>query len=81
MLDFEIPAARTWIDVAGKELYQGAKEGRDSWALSRKRDMRKEDGKRTEKMSLGRWKFWEERMKKYREKGELKMREKKRKKK
>ena len=67
VLDFEIPAARTWIDVAGKELYQGAKEGRDSWALSRKRNMRREDGK----MSLSRWEFWEERMKEYRERGEV----------
>ena len=58
VLDFEIPAARQWIEVVGKELYQGAKEGRESWALSRKRDMGREDGK----MSLSRWEFWEERM-------------------
>ena len=67
VLDFEVPATKTWIDVAGKELYQGAKEGRDSWALSRKRNMKKEDGK----MSLSRWKFWEEGMKEYQERGEV----------
>ncbi|KAI9760037.1 MAG: hypothetical protein M1835_000255 [Candelina submexicana] len=58
ILDFEIPAAREWIAVAGKELFQGAKEGRQSWALRTKRDMGKED----ERMNLGRWRFWEERM-------------------
>ena len=58
VIDFEIPAAREWIGVAGEELYQGAKEERETWALSRKRDMGREDGK----MSLNRWEFWEERM-------------------
>lgn len=55
VLDFEIPAAREWIEVAGKELYQGAKEARESWALSRTRDMGRED----RRMSLIRWDFWE----------------------
>ena len=67
VLDFEIPAAKEWIEVAGKELYQGAKEGRESWALSRKRDMGKEDGK----MSLMRWEFWEERIRECQECGKV----------
>ncbi len=67
VLDFEIPAAREWIKVAGKPLYQGAKEGRESWALSRMRHMGREDGK----MSLSRWEFWEGRMREYQEEGEV----------
>ncbi|KAI9704996.1 MAG: hypothetical protein M1836_006776 [Candelina mexicana] len=67
ILDFEIPAAREWIAVAGKELYQGAKEGRESWALRTKRDMGKED----ERMSLGRWEFWEQRMRECQERSEV----------
>jgi hypothetical protein len=67
VLDFEIPAAREWIKVAGKQLYQGAKEGRESWALSRMRHMGREDGK----MSLTRWEFWEGRMREYQEEGEV----------
>lgn len=67
VLDFEIPAAREWIEVAGKELYQGAKEGRESWALSRNRDMGREDGR----MSLIRWEFWEERIRERQEHGEV----------
>lgn len=67
VVDFEIPAAREWIEVTGKELYQGAKEGKESWALSRKRDMGREDGR----MSLSRWGFWEERMRECQERGEV----------
>ena len=67
VLDFEIPAARKWIEVAGKELYQGAKEGRESWALGRKRDMGRED----KRMSLTRWEFWEGRMRECQEGGEV----------
>lgn len=37
VLDFEMPAAGEWIGFVGKELYQGAKEGRERWALSRAR--------------------------------------------
>ena len=65
VLDFEIPAARKRIEVVWKELYQGAKEGRESWALSRKRDKGREDGR----MSLGRWEFWEGRMRECQERG------------
>ncbi|KAI4163292.1 MAG: hypothetical protein LQ342_003027 [Letrouitia transgressa] len=61
VLDFEIPAAREWFEVAGKELHQGAMERRDSWALSRKRKM----GRGDERMSLIRWEFWEERLREY----------------
>lgn len=67
MLDFEIPAAREWMKVAGKELYQGAKEGRESWALSWKRDRGRED----ERMSLSRWEFWQGRMRECQERGEV----------
>ena len=67
MLDFEIPTAREWIEVAGKELHQGAKEGKESWALSRKRDMGREDGR----MSLSRWEFWEGRMRECQESGKV----------
>lgn len=67
VLDFEIPAAREWIEVAGKELHQGAKEGRESWALSRKRDMGREDGR----MSLIRWEFWEGMIREFQERGEV----------
>ncbi|KAI4203509.1 MAG: hypothetical protein LQ350_001847 [Teloschistes chrysophthalmus] len=34
VLDFEIPAARQWIEVAGPALHTGVKEGRESWALN-----------------------------------------------
>ena len=55
VLYFEIPAVRKWTEVTGKELYQGPKGGKDSWALSKKRDMGRGDGR----MSLSRWQFWE----------------------
>ena len=51
----------------GKKLYQGAKEGRESWALCRKRDMGKED----ERMSLSRWMFWQGRMREFHERAEV----------
>lgn len=38
VLNFEVLAARECTELAGKELYQGAKKGRESWAFSRKRD-------------------------------------------
>lgn len=62
VLDFEVPAAMEWMEVARKELYRGAEEGRESWALSRRDDGR-EDGR----MTLSRWKLWEERIKEYKE--------------
>lgn len=58
VLDFEVPAAAEWISVAGKKLWKGAVEGRESWALERKRDFGKEDGR----MSRERWTFWRERL-------------------
>lgn len=61
MLDFEVPAAKEWIEIAGKDLHQGAVEGRQSWALSREREM----GREVKRMSLTRWEFWEERMREY----------------
>ncbi|KAL9594542.1 MAG: hypothetical protein Q9219_006983 [cf. Caloplaca sp. 3 TL-2023] len=64
--DFDLRAVREWMKVAGKELYQGAKDGMESWALERKRDMGKENGK----MDLARWKFWEERIREYESQGE-----------
>ncbi|KAL8735861.1 MAG: hypothetical protein Q9181_002639 [Wetmoreana brouardii] len=69
VLDFEIPAAREWIEVAGKELYQGAKEGRESWALSRPRSI----GRADRRMSLIRWEFWEGRMRECQECSEVAM--------
>ncbi|KAL9576256.1 MAG: hypothetical protein Q9212_007252 [Teloschistes hypoglaucus] len=65
--DFEIPTAKQWIEVAGVALYAGVKEGRESWALSSRRDM----GKEEEKMSLARWEFWEARMRECEEEGEV----------
>ena len=62
VLDFELPAAREWLEVAREELYRGAEEGRKSWAL-RKRDEGREDGR----ISMSRWKFWEEKIKEYEE--------------
>lgn len=67
VLDFDIPAAREWLAIVGKELYQGAKEGKESWVFSEKRDM----GKEEEKMSLIRWDFWEERMRDCQERAEV----------
>ncbi|KAL9608845.1 MAG: hypothetical protein Q9167_006331 [Letrouitia subvulpina] len=67
VLDFEVPAAREWIQVAGKELYQGAIEGKESWALSRKRGMGRED----ERMSLNRWDFWEGRLRECLDRAEI----------
>ena len=66
MLNFEIPAARQWVKITGKELYRGAMEGRESWALSRKRDMGREDGR----MNLSRWGFWEGRMREFQDRVE-----------
>lgn len=59
VLDFEIPAAAEWIAVAGNRLYAGAVDGRESWALERRRDFQTEDAK----MSTERWSFWMKRMK------------------
>ena len=67
VLDFEIPAVREWIAIAGQDLYDGAKEGRESWALCKKRDMGMED----KKMSLSRLEFWERRMRDYQEMGKF----------
>lgn len=67
VIDFELPATKKWMDVAGKELYKGAKEGRKSWALERKRDL----GKEEQEMTLERWKFWEGRIREYQRIGEL----------
>ncbi|KAL9593350.1 MAG: hypothetical protein Q9219_007592 [cf. Caloplaca sp. 3 TL-2023] len=67
VLDFEIPAAKHWIEVAGKELYQGAKDGRESWALNRKRNREREEVR----MSVGRWEFWEGRMREFQEIGKV----------
>ncbi|KAL8941111.1 MAG: hypothetical protein Q9216_002443 [Gyalolechia sp. 2 TL-2023] len=58
VLDFEIPAASRWISVAGDELYAGAVNGRESWAVERRRDW----GKEAAVMTLDRWVFWEQRM-------------------
>ena len=58
VLDFEIPAAAKWIAIAGKRLYAGAVDGKESWALERRREFGKED----KAMSLERWSFWEKRM-------------------
>lgn len=58
VLDFEIPAAAEWIAVSGKQLYVGVVQGRESWALERKRDF----GKEEKKMSKERWGFWKERL-------------------
>ncbi|KAL8756163.1 MAG: hypothetical protein Q9184_004584 [Pyrenodesmia sp. 2 TL-2023] len=65
--DFEVPAAREWIEIAGEKLYQGAREGRKSWALSRKRDVEWEENGGM--MDLMRWKFWEGRMREWQEWG------------
>lgn len=59
VLDFEIPAAAEWIAIAGNPLYAGAADGRESWALERRRDFQKENAK----MSTERWSFWMQRMK------------------
>lgn len=58
VLDFEMPAAAEWIAVAGNRLYAGAVDGRESWALERRRDFQKEDAK----MSTERWSLWMKRM-------------------
>lgn len=58
VLDFEIPAAAEWIAVAGNRLLAGAIDGRESWALERRRDFQKEEAK----MSKDRWSFWLKRM-------------------
>ena len=41
-------------------------EGRESWALGRKKGMGREDGR----MSLSRWEFWEGRMRECQDRGE-----------
>lgn len=58
VLDFEVPAAAKWIAIAGKHLYAGAVDGKESWALERRRDF----GKEAKAMSLERWSFWRKRM-------------------
>lgn len=58
VLDFEIPAAVQWISIAGERLYAGAVDGRESWALKRRRDF----GMESQAMSLERWSFWEKRL-------------------
>lgn len=66
VLDFEIPAAAEWIAIAGDRLYAGAIDGRESWALERRRDFQKEDAK----MSTKRWSFWMKRMEELTEQSE-----------
>ena len=58
IIDFEVPAAAQWIMVAGDRLHSGAVQGKESWALERKRDFQQWNAK----MSLDRWSFWVKRM-------------------
>ena len=57
-MDFEISAAREWIRIAGKQLYEGAEHKRKSWGLRKDRGL----WKGGQSMSLERWYFWENRM-------------------
>lgn len=66
VLDFEVPAAAEWVTIAGKGLYAGAVDGKESWALERRRDF----GKEAKAMSLMRWLFWETRFEELRQQSE-----------
>ena len=67
ILDFEIPAVIEWIDIVGKELYRGAKEGEESWALCRKRL----NGTREKRMSLKRWESWLEKIREHQQQSDI----------
>ena len=64
ILDFEIPAVNMWTAIAGQQLHAGVLEGRESWALEKKRDFQME----SKTMSLDRWKFWGNRLDEIRQK-------------
>lgn len=60
ILDFEIPIVAAWLAVAARQMYEEAVKGRPTWAFNLDRD-RKYEGEE-EKMSLGRWQLWQERL-------------------
>ncbi|KAI2468848.1 hypothetical protein F4781DRAFT_247893 [Annulohypoxylon bovei var. microspora] len=39
LLDFQIPAAAEWLDIAGARFREGAAKSEESWALDRQRDL------------------------------------------
>ncbi|KJZ69559.1 hypothetical protein HIM_11052 [Hirsutella minnesotensis 3608] len=55
--DFEIPAAATWLRVAGARMLEGAKKGEKSWALEREGSLWPPGP-----MSVERWEYWKTRL-------------------
>ncbi|KAI6081422.1 hypothetical protein F4821DRAFT_249327 [Hypoxylon rubiginosum] len=58
MLDFQVPAAAEWLEIAGSRFMEGATKGEGSWALDRPRDLW-EGGKI---MTVQRYSFWRDRL-------------------
>lgn len=69
LLDFEVPAATEWLVICGQRFRLGAESGEKSWALrprvttssiAHSPDLWKPSSDRV--MSLGRWLWWEGRL-------------------
>ncbi|OTB02434.1 hypothetical protein M426DRAFT_24759 [Hypoxylon sp. CI-4A] len=58
LLDFQIPAAAKWLEIAGARFREGVTKGEESWALDRKRDLW-EGGK---VMTMERYALWRDRL-------------------
>ncbi|KAI4191794.1 MAG: hypothetical protein LQ348_003419 [Seirophora lacunosa] len=58
VVDFEMPAAAEWLEVAGDQLYAGVRTGCTSRALERRRDF----GRENAVMTVERWLFWKQRL-------------------
>ncbi|KAI0178590.1 hypothetical protein GGR52DRAFT_263060 [Hypoxylon sp. FL1284] len=58
LLDFQVPAAAQWLEIAGARFREGAAEGEESWALDRRRDLR--EGGKT--MTAQRYSYWRKRL-------------------
>ncbi|KAI1639198.1 hypothetical protein F4809DRAFT_175825 [Biscogniauxia mediterranea] len=72
VLDFEVPAAAQWLDVAGARFREGAARGEASWALARQRDLWGGGG--GEAMTPQRYAFWRDRLEELRTQSEVTLR-------
>ncbi|KAG8169872.1 hypothetical protein KVR01_000617 [Diaporthe batatas] len=78
LLDFEVPAATTWLVICGERFRQAAENGEESWAFKPhatkssmipSRDLWKESSHQA--MSLRRWSAWEGRLRELQKRQEV----------
>ncbi|KAF6809033.1 hypothetical protein CMUS01_13768 [Colletotrichum musicola] len=69
LLELNLPAAAKWLAFLGKQFFEGAKDGKESWGLRMLSTSMSQPGyrdlsksKSDVKMTLERWEFWEARL-------------------